>query len=124
MIFTAPACATTSVGELKPIKATVDREPHFVDQCVGGSAHELVAQANILTARQHPDYGLPETLAVTCPRFVWQVLRTNTLDAPAKKKAFADVLTWTAAQRQNFYIPLQREAEAALDTAWKNGFRN
>lgn len=104
-------------GELRHGDAS--DKAHFTDQCIGGTAHELVAQANIVTARKYPEYGLSEDLAVSCPRFVWVVLQADSLPASDKKRVFADVMTWGPDQKIKFFLPLKEEVDRASDTYWK-----
>ena len=98
-----------------------NQEPHLVDHCIGGTAHELVAQANIVTAKKYPEYGLSEDLAVSFPRFVWVVLQADSLSSGDKKRAFADVLNWSPDQRIKFFDPLKEEVDRAVEAYWKQG---
>lgn len=84
---TALARITTYALSIHAI--TVDNEPQLVDHCVGGTVHELVGQANLLVARQYPEYGLSERLALLCPRMVWKILQDTSLDADGKRRAFS-----------------------------------
>ena len=97
--------------------------PYLVDQCVGGTAHELVAQANIVTTKKFPEYGLSEALSVACPRFVWVVLQADSLPASEKKRAFSNVINWTQAEKMKFFAPLKQEVDEAAEQAWRQDFK-
>lgn len=98
-----------------------NQEPHLVDHCIGGTAHELVAQANIVTAKKNLEYGLSEELAVSCLHFVWVVLQADSLSSAYKKRAFADVMNWSPDQRMKFFVPLKEEVDKAAEAYWKQG---
>lgn len=98
-----------------------NQEHHLLDHCIGGTAHELVAQANIVTAKKYPEYGLSENLAVSCPRFVWVVLQAESLSTSDKKRAFAGVMNWSRDERMRFFLPLRQEVDGAAAGYWKDG---
>ncbi|MDP1613793.1 MAG: hypothetical protein Q8M11_22250 [Sulfuritalea sp.] len=124
MALAAPCSALTASAEA-PVSRTAKaaQEPHFTDQCVGGTAHELVAQANILIAQKYPEYGLSKDLAIACLRFVWVVLHAESLDAASKRKVFAGVRHWSGTKRLEFFVPLKRKIEADAEAAWQRGLR-
>jgi hypothetical protein len=95
----------------------------LADACVGGKWDEIVAQSGILHARKFPEYGLSEKLASDCPAFVNAVLSAESLDAAAKRKAFADVAGWSHDRRLAFYLKLRIEVQKASDEFWGRGGR-
>lgn len=118
----AAANSTVRSNEaIAPAETSDSSEPYFTDKCIGGTAHELVAQANLVTAKKHPEYGLSEDLAVSCLRFVWVVLQADSLSADDKKRVFADVMTWTPDQKMKFFVPLKEEVDRAAEAYWKQG---
>jgi len=124
LALTSPCIALPSSTEAPESRtANPIQEPHFTDQCVGGTAHELVAQANILIAQRHPEYGLSKDLAIACLRFVWVVLQADSLDAASKRKVFADVRHWSGTKRLEFFLPLKRQVEADAEAAWQQELR-
>lgn len=120
MFITANSTALSNEA-IAPEKTPDNQEPHLVDHCIGGTAHELVAQANIVTAKKNLEYGLSEELAVSCLRFVWVVLQADSLSADEKKQVFADALTWGLDQRMKFFSPLKDKVDRAAETYWKQG---
>lgn len=91
----------------------------LADQCVGGRWDEILAQSGILHARKFPEFGLTEKLAFECPSFVHQVVTADSLDAGAKRKAFAEAPTWPKEVLMDFYLKLKAENLKAFREAWK-----
>lgn len=91
----------------------------LADQCVGGRWDEILAQSGILHARKFPEYGLSEKLAFECPSFVHQVLTADSLDAGAKREAFAAAPSWPKERLMRFYLKLRAGNRNAFREAWK-----
>lgn len=114
--FNTEVLADQFISQAEP---SLNQDVYLEDHCVGGTANELLAQANVVTAKRYPEYGLSDSLAISCPKFVWIILQADSLSAEEKKRTFADFMKWGLDERERFFHSLKRSVEKNAEEYWQ-----